>query len=298
MKLYSVFRANDPGNLGDSASDPFRYFDTDVEKNIIDLWEMPFLPKEGTIIAGGGGLLGHPHFMLNLKTLLSDFDGERVFWGGGHNEVFRSSWRRKYPASLTRRGLLLMKERISYPRIPRCIRADHYYKSCFNLLSKFTIVGTRDYNTRHKWVPCVSCMHPAWIKYRSVKPLKKAVAVEHPHVAPIRLTNIDKVSSQSFRDLSEIAAFLSNYEFIITTSYHVAFWSTLLGRKTAVIPWSTKFYMMRHQPAIIYGNLHNVWADLEAALPHVNALEECQIATINFAASVSCRLNIEIKSKT
>lgn len=109
----------------------------------------------------------------------------------------------------------------------------------------FDLVGIRDYHYGN-WVPCASCMHPSFDKKREVKHefvvfSHKKFQIEFPPFP--RMTNCNQ-------NLEEILDFLGSGETILTSSYHGAYWGTLLGRKVLAFPFTSKFYTLKHLPGI------------------------------------------------
>jgi hypothetical protein len=89
-------------------------------------------------------------------------------------------------------------------------------------------------------------MHPAFDRQREVK--HEIVVFSHKkfqiHIPGVpRLTN----TTQNFE---QVLDFLASGETIITSSYHGAYWGTLLGRKVLAFPFSTKFYTFKHLPTL------------------------------------------------
>jgi len=89
-------------------------------------------------------------------------------------------------------------------------------------------------------------MHPAFDRQRQIKHeivvfSHKKFQINIPGVP--RLTN----TTQSFE---QVLDFLASGETIITSSYHGAYWGTLLGRKVLAFPFSTKFYTFKHLPTL------------------------------------------------
>jgi hypothetical protein len=68
------------------------------------------------------------------------------------------------------------------------------------------------------------------------------------------------------------------------------YWSILLGKKTLVVPTTSKFYDFKYQPIITtYENFEN---DIKKASPYSGVLEECREINTKFANKVFNYLNI------
>ena len=97
---------------------------------------------------------------------------------------------------------------------------------------------------------------------------------------PDELDGIPRATNRDF-DFSKTLEFLASGRTVLTTSYHGAYWASLLERPCVVIkPWSSKFYTLMHAPMI--ADLGN-WRDAaEHASFHPLALEDCREANVAF----------------
>jgi hypothetical protein len=247
-----------------------------------------------TIIVGGGGLIGNENFehlmsritkhpdeqflidILETKLkiispenkrqlqrwkatvqkytvhMLSNLDktiGPRILWGAGHNS--RNSSEDSYS--------------VNYP----------------SYLNQFHLVGVRDWDTDYRWVPCASCMHPAFDKEYEIK--NEIVWFEHKKKL-IEGKWLDTIPAPRMintgQNMEQIIEFLGSAETVITNSYHGVYWATLLGRKVVCIPWGSKFNMFKHPPTMA---LEKNWQDkISKADSYPKALEECRIANKEF----------------
>ncbi len=83
----------------------------------------------------------------------------------------------------------------------------------------------------------------------------------------------------------EIIKFLASGEIVITTSFHGAYWATLLGRRVIVVePFSWKFYTFRHPPVIAKAS--QLRHAMSQACPYPQALKECREANERFGSKV------------
>jgi exopolysaccharide biosynthesis predicted pyruvyltransferase EpsI len=81
--------------------------------------------------------------------------------------------------------------------------------------------------------------------------------------------------------MSDVLKHLASGEIVVTTSYHGAYWATLLGRRVIVIkPWSTKFMHMKHSPVLL--DSLDWLRSIDQAVAYPNALEECRAANVAF----------------
>ncbi len=198
-------------------------------------------------IVGGGGLLS------TYEKELSILKNQIIVWGAGSN--YHGETEVRYPDWLD-----------------RCV-----------------LVGVRDHGTRFRWVPCPSCMSPLFDVQRSRRAVREAVVYRHslkwldgiPEGLDLpTLTNGEE-------SLEIVLAFLASAEVVITSSYHGAFWATLLGRKAIAVPFSSKFYGYRHPPILATGRQLDDWRSIaKDCTTYPDALEECRTANNAFYEDV------------
>lgn len=220
-KTIVNFHVIDPKNIGDRLSSPLHYFkfpgfDTQTfDIRHLDRVDPQFI-KESHILIGGGGLI-YSRFQEFFKTITQKKrSGKLIAWGVGQQ---------------------------NYTLNPLDPCLDFDYDS---YIHAFNLIGIRDYGQSLPWVPCASCMHPAFDRDREIK--HDLVVFSHKkfqiHLPGVpRLTNI----TQNF---DHILDFLASGETILTSSYHGAYWGTLLGRKVLAFPFSSKFYTFKHLPTL------------------------------------------------
>jgi hypothetical protein len=171
---------------------------------------------EKDIIVGGGGLLFQrfkPYFdIINNHKI----DRKVILWGAG-SQIYEN----RQKANPTR---------FNYAQY----------------LTNFDLVGLRDSDTPYDWVPCASCMHPSFDKART--PRHEFVVFSHKKFQ-IDIPGIPKLSNQT-NDFEAVLDFLGSGETILTSSFHGAYWGTLLGRRVLAFAFSSKFFTLRHQPAL------------------------------------------------
>lgn len=219
MKSIINYHVIDSTNIGDLFSAPTKYFNfpgytveqADIRNiNINDI-------KDKHIIVGGGGLLYQP-FLDSFKQLVAaKANTKLIAWGIGQQI---------YGSNFTHEKL-------------QAFNYDQY-------LNHFDLVGIRDFNYNYNWVACPSCMHPAFDKQRKIK--HEFVVFSHKKFQ-IKIGNFPQMTNNN-QDIEEILDFLGSGETILTSSYHGAYWGTLLGRKVLSFPFSSKFFTSKHTPAI------------------------------------------------
>ena len=295
MANYIEIYRKDPNNIGDFYANPLRYFankddivtSIDIAEPHLSCWD-----DQTPMIFGGGGLIANEIFGENIKSIIESDDhtsldnmwenrwhlrnqnnaklhadftnkmqeliadvrrkmhknsGKKVIWGAGHNQ----------------RGF---GDTVKYPK----------------WLQDFDLVGVRDFNVGFEWVPCASCMHPAFNKKYDIQ--HEVLWFEHKKQL---IKGADFGSDPVFRivnsgqNFDQTIAILGSAKTIVTNSYHGVYWATLLGKKVICVdPWSSKFNSFKHPPTFAKGK---DWAEkIEDAKSYPNALEECRQANIQF----------------
>lgn len=295
-EYVEVYRC-DPNNVGDAFANPLRYFankETKVTTVDIVRVDQADYPDDVPVVVGGGGLIANENFGQMAATVAKGVDaknlekmwnnrwmcknsrneetfnkfnetflqiykqaeenlhmnvGPKVIWGAGHNE---RNWSEK--------------DEIKWPK----------------WMSDFDLVGVRDYLQGFEWVPCASCMHPAFDK--EYEETTDIIFFEHKKqfMKPTDFGNLPVMrvvnSGQNFDKTIEL---LGSAKTVVTNSYHGVYWATLLGKKVVCVdPWSSKFFYFKHKPE--FAKAKN-WQDLIPIAPsYPEALRECRQANINF----------------
>ncbi|NBT43027.1 MAG: hypothetical protein EBT20_21685, partial [Alphaproteobacteria bacterium] len=109
----------------------------------------------------------------------------------------------------------------------------HYQNS-----EAFDLYGCRDYGASDIFVPCVSCMSPLFDQ--SFEIAHKTVVFGHSSKCPLDIQaeslGIPYADNETCKSMHQAMEFLGSGEHVITSSYHGAYWATLLGRKVSMIP--------------------------------------------------------------
>jgi len=245
--IVNYYRCASCFNLGDAFASPLRYFVFPGEvifRDIHDTARQTILGDlQYNIIVGGGGIL-LPQWHHKIEMLADRHRAKLVFWGGGVNEHHKKS-----------------------SALP-----EH--------LQSFDLVGVRDFGLGYEWVPCPSCMHPAFDKPREIT---RPVVVYHHHQFPVPL-NCFPSACNCNQDFEGVLDLLGSAEAIVTSSYHGAYWGILLGRKVAAFPFSSKFHYLKHQIPLCSPSS---WAGaLRSAPVYGEALAECRAANMRFSMQV------------
>lgn len=292
--LTEIYR-KDPNNVGDWYCNPIRYFWPKAEVNSVDIdtvkratWDM-----NDVMIIGGGGLIGNDNFeklMSRVMThpdelILSDILNIRIRNVGERNKTEIIRWKEQIQ-KLTVDVISKLDRKIG----PRILWGagfnDKNTKDTYDIewpeyMSRFNLVGIRDFDSEYRWVPCASCMHPAFDKTYQVK--NEVVWFEHKK----RLIDnrfLDQIPAPRMlntgQNIEQIIEFLGSAETVITNSYHGVYWATLLGRKVVCIPWGSKFQSFKHSPVMA---TDRNWSEMISKAPtYPDALLECREANKSF----------------
>jgi len=299
MSIIEFYRM-DQNNPGDWYSNPSRYFFSNEETIKIDIdnvrktqWH-----QHDTLIVGGGGLIGNFNFeplMHRITThpdeqILIDIIETKIKNVSEENrdEVYR--WK-----ELIQKVTLNLLSKLDKSIGPRVLwgaginsreRGDDSYTVVYpSYLNQFHLVGVRDWEAGYRWVPCASCMHPAFDREYQIK--NEFVWFEHKK----RLVDSKSLDLKpaprmlnTGQNIEQIVEFLGSGETVVTNSYHGVYWATLLGRKVVCIPWGNKFDMFRHPPTMA---TEKDWVDkISKAKEYPDALEECRNANKEFHIEV------------
>lgn len=280
-------------NPGDWHSAPLLYFDPGCPFEVADLAQAGATTK-GPVILGGGGLLGNEAFKPSVERILGGAKESVVTWGLGHN-----GHRYPFRYRVSYRGLKRLRSYLRWLLVILKFKPLYYdlgldYAPLAPLLSQVKVNGVRDYGCGHEWVPCASCMHPAFDRLRDRRPTHPVVVYEHPDFMQLDVPWPKRAN----RDLTLVEAleFLASGEVIVTSSYHGAYWGVLLGRRVVCVPWSTKFMAFRHRPTLAIEML-GLEVQCWRARRYPEALKQCREANLQHAARVSQHLGVELRAR-
>ena len=262
VNIYRI----DKNNTGDFYCAPYHYFDelnaVPVEildyKNEKDPDFIKWLDavKYNSVIIGGGGLFNRKAFKMPLHIFekLGKKGKKTVIWGAGHNSPHKKDFKSGLPYN-----------------------AD---------LSGFGLVGLRDYSYKKNWVPCVSCMHPAFdASYDETREIGVILHRYHSRKKnlPAALQKFSRIDNSA--GIDTLVRFIGNSHTIITDSYHAMYWAMLLEKKVLVIPNSSKFFDFKYNP--VFTTFDKALDDLNKGQSYSGVLEECRSVNIDFRKKVS-----------
>lgn len=243
----------DPSNLGDSVCCPMDYFDWSfTEHRLLDIHK-PF-PSGSHYIFGGGGLL-HGDWLERMDVFTANRnDGDKaIVWSAGMNEH--------------------CQKRLIWPKF----------------LDRFEMVGLRDWGNPWQYLPCVSCLHPAFASARGMEPKHDIVVYQHrerkidiPYGFP-GMTN--EVPKESMREALE---FISSGRVIVTNTFHGVYWSLLTGRVPLIFsPFSNRFFSFKpHLEICEWYNWKEAVEVCLGKLPDMDYYRECVTLNLDFFEGV------------
>lgn len=228
-------------NIGDFFSNPSRYYDFGNCASF-DLYDDIDI-NSNDVVVGGGGLI-HKKFQNRIQQLFSKDCGNKILWGVGHN--------------FGRKHVTKSKDRVIFP----------------DWLDQVDALGVRDWVDGYHdyYVPCSSCMHPAFDKLYTTT--HDVAFFTHAYKSTFIPEKTDYHLKNNAKDFYEVIDFLGRANTIVTDSYHGAYWGQLLGKDVRVVSWSIKFDLMKYTPTYIQ-NIRD-WKSFGPQQIPGNFLSECR----------------------
>lgn len=265
MVVNLCFFAPPRTNVGDRFTHPTDYFTWGFETRKYPLGTPAttyLLPLPSVVIVGGGGVVRDPkrNDWFTLSRIAAEVPHEipLVIWGMGINDYGRLD--------------------VAYD-----VTLD-FIETRPNVL-----VGLRDRFHRN-YLPCASCMRPEFDQEFGIQHEVGVYcheSIDIPLDYP-RMSN--KFNGDPECHLERAIAFLGSCEYVITNSYHGAFWATLLGRKVIVVsPFSNKFLGFKFEPVIVQDLryvVHHLRYLKSICRQYSKALADSRALTVEFANTV------------
>jgi len=202
------------GNIGDLMSSPALYFRFPGEVELLDVGTFlrsPPKARPSLVVAGGGAWEKDLARVAGLPLLKGV---PKVAWGVG----------------------------VTSAKLGPMPRGSHLKRA-----RPWTLYGHRDVGLLGRYLPCASCMHPAFDERYPIE--HEAVYYGHGLLAPLTWAKgIGPHLTNQAADMAEVVAFLGSGEVVVTSSYHGAYWARLLGRKVALLPRGAKFWHLPPPP--------------------------------------------------
>jgi len=247
MVIYELHRKT-PNNIGDYWCNPSRYFSFENLRSE-ELMHNDSPTSSDVLIVGGGGLI-HKKFQLHINRILDNKPKVSALWGVGHN--------------FGKKHIQKTKGNVYYP----------------SWIYKASLIGIRDWIEGHHdtYLPCVTCMHPAFDKSYKVK--HDVVFYTHAFKSKYQASENDVNMSNAEKDFDAVIEFLGSANTVVTDSYHGAYWAQLLGKDVRVVSWSVKFDHMKYPPSFL--KHITKWQDAKVNLPPADYLHECRALNSQF----------------
>jgi hypothetical protein len=265
-------------NLGDWICCPYYYYSEYFSQYSCVLhsdWAVLWheIERDDIVIFGGGGLLDNSDELNRVLNRLIEKCDNVIIWGAGTHKYNEKNIFGKKTAN----------EKIMYERV--------------------ALVGVRDYEhpSGLPYLPCVSCMNPAFLIPQNDVPITLNVgtiksALESSFAVqglPSFVTNAEPIGT--------VVRYILSSKVILVSSYHGAFWTMLMGKK-AVLPATRlgvdKYKYFRHPVGFYEGDKFDEHEILAIAnkLPEIpNFLEESRRLTQEFF--LRCKNYIEERIK-
>lgn len=238
-------------NVGDEFCGPEFYFSDlfrDYTQYIHEFRAVEYqsIFRDDVVVIGGGGLLDFDDSWNEIIDRCAERSDHVVLWGVGTNaQIGRSAARSSVD------------------------------------FSKIELIGVRDYQTQLPYLPCASCMIPQLEQKHSIR--RRVGVIEHRSFPILAFPQYEKMRNET-EDICSILQFIGSSEVIITNSYHMWYWATLMNRKVILFEKiSTKFDHLRYPPVYYSGDLE---ADVARCETHPDALEEARRLNRDFAEKV------------
>lgn len=146
-------------------------------------------------------------------------------------------------------------------------------------LNDFTLLGIRDFNIGYPYLPCISCLKKELTIKSKIE--RKIGCIIHYHNTELKFDYPTMYNNQPFED---IIKFISESEVIITNTYHIMYWSTLMNKKVILFnPFSNKFDNFKFKPVKYTGNLEE---DIKKSQNYPEAIDECKKLNLAFFEKV------------
>ncbi|WP_164488850.1 polysaccharide pyruvyl transferase family protein [Sphingobium sp. LF-16] len=225
--IHHLEKLNASANVGDWIASPYYYFIDFFSQYTCILhsdWSVLWheIEKSDIVIFGGGGLLDNSDQLNQVFNKITEKCDNVIIWGAGTH---------KYNADN-----IFNKKTSTVP---------------INF-EKTLLSGVRDYNHPYQasFLPCASCLHPAFDKKQSDVEIKREVGVIRSALESSFAVSGFSSSITNAEPIGSIAEYILSSKVILVSSYHGAYWSMLLGKK-AILPKTRlgvdKYRYFRHQ---------------------------------------------------
>jgi len=242
MKNLYICRS-DWGNPGDLWSSPLHYVDKSLQGPLVDtnsLEQLDGYTDFDNIVIGGGALFSSNKIAKQIESFLSKVTTKNlIIWGVGTG---------------------IDKD------LPSVV------------LDRAVIIGIRDWypgtEMEQNWLPCSSVLHPCIASHMTQEPTRDFLVVDHWKSRPILFDAAHTRMCNNPSTIEHIVKNIADHRYVLTSSYHVTYWATLLRKKVIVVsdPWQGKFDHFRHPPVLAE---KFSWALLDQARSYPEAYKHC-----------------------
>jgi hypothetical protein len=209
MKTLYLHRV-DLGNPGDLHSSPQLFLGDGWQGPTLDLmWHCDLDIEVDFVVVGGGAVLQNHKFVGTLLQMLSQIRYKHlVIWGAGHDPDLAAP-----------------------------------------VLEKSSLWGVREYadDSNDTWVPCVSGTHRVFRDLRKHQATKDFLIINHWKRKAITINaNATRIKNNP-ADMINVVQAIANHRYILTSSYHAAYWAVLMKRRVVFVsdPWHNKLKNFR-----------------------------------------------------
>ena len=233
-------------NLGDLLSAPYLYF-PELGDSVDDIKTPTYQEKVDACVVGGGALLsGETKWGAFYRRSILKYNPKKiVVLGAGLNGISNNSW------------------------VQEALFHDDKIKP--------DITYVRDYENELgiNYAPDVSCMNSVFSEMPADTTNGKILCISHPKRLFNDVTWAHKHVVNKFLDIQHFVETVMPFEYIVTSCYHPALWSTWLNKKVIVSTdvskgqqtkkvSTYKLTTMRHSPVVINDN--DTFKDIDAVL--------------------------------
>lgn len=227
MKKIHFINRIDWDNAGDWGCCPLNYYldyfeQFNLIRHDIDFIDYKEIEPEDVVILGGSGLFNVTRSFNEAINKILERCNHVIAWSAGFN-THDKQW----------------FQGTDFPTIS---------------MDKFAMLSIRDYQhpSGIEWLPDPSAVAiPKDFLESQQNTIRKYGIIEHKDL-PIKGIDYIEDRIKNSESLYNILKFICESEVVITNSYHCAYWSILLQRKTIVInKWSTKFNYFKYKPEFI-----------------------------------------------
>lgn len=227
MKKIHFINRIDWDNAGDWGCCPLNYYldyfeQFNLIRHDIDFIDYKEIEPEDVVILGGSGLFNVTRSFNEAINKILERCNHVIAWSAGFN-THDKQW----------------FQGTDFPTIS---------------MDKFSMLSIRDYQhpSGIEWLPDPSAAAiPKDFLKSQQNTIRKYGVIEHNDL-PIKGIGYIEDRIKNSESLYNILKFICESEVVITNSYHCAYWSILLQRKTIVInKWSTKFNYFKYKPEFI-----------------------------------------------